>query len=244
MLNNGNNERCGFDDAMISYIYDEITAAERRKFETHMVDCSVCTDEFAEISGARFSVFEWQKEAFAELETPRIVIPYTDLPKVGAENGGFFAGLRGLFGGFGIPLTVAASLLICLGIGFAALTLMSGENQVASNIVVEPVRPQQDLAVEKPVQIDEPVINAKGAKLEADVVKGTEPDSREIKPEKAVAVSKPSQPAKRFTAETNPSTKRGTRAGRKAPALSNFEEADDRSLRLTDLFNDEIGSIR
>lgn len=244
MLNNGNNKNCGFDDLMVSYIYDEITTADRRKFESHLVDCSVCTEEFAEISGARFSVFEWQKEAFAELPTPEIVIPYAKSRRVESEESGFFAGLRGLLGGFGMPVTVGAAVLICLGIGFAALTLTRGDEQVAANVVVEQPKSQQNVPAEKPVVKDEPVITGKGEVVASDVAKTSEPTSREIKPVKAVVESKRSRPARQLTAETNPQIRKDQRPTKKAPALSNFEEADDRSLRLADLFDDEIGSIR
>ena len=95
MLNNENEKSCGFADEIVTYIYGEISETERSKFEMHLVDCMSCTDEFAGISNARFAIFEWQKEEFAHLSTPEIVIPYTAKPKP-AEAIGFFAGLRGL----------------------------------------------------------------------------------------------------------------------------------------------------
>ena len=54
MLNNGKKQECGFADDIVGYIYDEIGQAERRKFESHLVGCMACTDEFAGISNARF----------------------------------------------------------------------------------------------------------------------------------------------------------------------------------------------
>ena len=244
MVNNGNNKNCGFDDAMISYIYDEITTAERRTFETHLVNCSACTEEFAEISGARFSVFEWQKEAFAELPTPEIVIPYAKPRSVETQEAGFFAGLRGLFGGFGMPVAVGAAVLICLGIGFAALTLMRGDDQIAANVVVEQPKLPQNNAAEKPLVNKEPTSVGTGETVKANDNEETTPSLREVKPVKAVAESKRPRPVKQFTAEASGRISRPQPPTRKAPALSNFDEASDRSFRLTDLFDDEIGSIR
>jgi hypothetical protein len=244
MVNNGNNKSCGFDDAMVSYIYDEITTADRRKFETHLVGCSACTEEFAEISGARFSVFEWQKEVFAELPTPEIVIPYAKVQKLEAEHVGFFSGLSGLFGGYGMPLTAGAAVLICLGIGFAALTLIRGDDQIASNVVVEQPKLPQNNASEKPLVEKEQAIVNSGENIGANDVEKSTPSPRELKPTKAVVESKRSRPVKQFTVETADRITRPQTPTKKAPALSNFDEASDRSLRLTDLFDDEIGSIR
>lgn len=246
MVNNGNNKSCGFDDAMVSYIYDEITTADRRKFETHLVDCSACAEEFAGISGARFSVFEWQKEAFAELPTPEIVIPYAKARKVEAEQVGFFAGLRGLFGGYGIPVSAGAAILIWLGIGFAAFTAMNRDNEGIADVLIpaDKSKTQQNAIAEKPVLKDLPIVVGKGETIASAVVKENEPSPRDVKPTKAVVESKRSRPVKQFTAETADRITRPRPQNRKAPALSNFDEASDRSLRLTDLFDDEIGSIR
>ena len=115
MLTNGNNANCGFADEIVSYIYDESGEVERRKFETHLAGCSTCTDEFAAISNARFSVFEWQKEEFAQLPTPKIVIPYArDAVRDQADSPGFFASL-GAFLTF--PRFAAAAGAIVLGVG-------------------------------------------------------------------------------------------------------------------------------
>lgn len=247
MVNNGNNKNCGFYDVMVSYIYDEVTTAERRKFETHLVDCSACTEEFAGISGARFSVFEWQKEAFAELATPEIVIPYAKSRTVESEQSGFLAGLRGLFGGYGIPVSAAAAILIWLGLGLAVFITMSDVNdhrevEVVENIVEVP----RTTGAEKPVVKETELSKRQGDIVVDDTLSSKEssPVLREGKAMKAVVTSKRSTPSKQLTAETTDRAKRSVPNTRKAPALSNFDEAADKSLRLTDLFDDGIGSIR
>ncbi|MFT3745313.1 MAG: hypothetical protein QM785_13595 [Pyrinomonadaceae bacterium] len=245
MLNNGNSKNCGFDDLMVSYIYDEITIADRRKFETHLVDCSVCTEEFAEISGARFSVFEWQKEAFAELPTPEIVIPYEKSRGADAQQIGFFAGLRALLGGFGIPLAAGAGLLIVLGIGFAAMTLTRNDNQIAANVVVEQPKVSQNTAVEKPSLNEPPAIaSSRDTVIPPTATKAEAQPTANAKPIKAVVETRRVKTVRPLTAETANRIKPDAPQIKKAPALSNYDDASDRSLRLTDLFDDEVGSIR
>src|SRR5881275_1304390 len=83
MLKNGKNE-CPLNHEIVSYIYGELGGGIELEFETNLADCIACTDEFAAVSNARFSVYEWQKEEFAHLPTPAIVIPYAS---IGAEAG-------------------------------------------------------------------------------------------------------------------------------------------------------------
>src|SRR5690606_20032761 len=50
--------------------------AGRPSFEDHLADCDPCSAEMAEISFARLDVYEWHRDEFLEMPTPRIEIPY------------------------------------------------------------------------------------------------------------------------------------------------------------------------
>lgn len=227
-------ENCGFEELMVAYIYDEATSAERHRFEGHLLDCSPCTDEFASLSNSRLSVFEWQKEDFAELETPRFAIPY----ETAVENVGWFTKIQELFAGFGMPVAAAASILVILGLGFAAFTFIGGpDKQVVANLNVEqPKLVDNRLPVAAPAEIAPTVTAPLASATNRDTV-----EDREIVPVKAMEVrrAKAARPSVAQTAERRPSSSKS----RKAPALSNFEESDDKSLRLTDLFDGEIGGV-
>ncbi len=252
MLNNGNKSICKFEDVIVSYIYDESSVAERRDFESHLLECSSCTYEFASISSARYSVFEWHKEEFADLATPQIVIPYAPKkPKVIEENEsiGFLDGLRGLFSGSGWPVTVAAALIICLGVGFAALTFLErGEQPIASNVIVdEPTIPSIVTQEKLPdtVRGDIATVEIPDAPntIETSASNIMTP-VREIQPVKATRKrrSNPSTQNKEVTAQTrNTETPPVAPQLRQVPVLSNYVESDDKSLRLTDLFDQELG---
>lgn len=229
-------ENCGFEELMVAYIYDEATSAERHRFEGHLLDCSPCTVEFASLSNARLSVFEWQKEDFADLATPHFDIPY-ERAKAVEDEIGWFAKLRGAFSGFGFPVATAAGVLIVLGIGFAAVSIFNQPNQqIAANLdvnrpVVEQRSPSLPNVVVDPIP---PVTTAASTENPPSI-------DREIAPVRAVEVrrSKPSRPTATQTAERRVNSNRL----KKAPALNDFEEDDDRSLRLTDLFEGEIGGV-
>jgi len=121
---------------------------------------------------------------------------------------------------------------------------MRGDDQIAANVVVEQPKLPQNNAAEKPLVNKEPTSVGTGETVKANDNEETTPSLREVKPVKAVAESKRPRPVKQFTAEASGRISRPQPPTRKAPALSNFDEASDRSLRLTDLFDDEIGSIR
>ena len=249
MLNNGNKQACGFADEIVSYIYDEIGAAERGRFESHLAGCDLCTNEFAAVSNARFSVFEWHKEEFASLATPEIIIPYEATKIIVEENAtvGFLAAIRGLLSVSRWPVGVAAAVLVCLGIGFLAMNYVGRDDrQIAANPKVNEQSVPPIAIPDNPVKVESPGILLTDTGVSA-ASKNTAA-SREDRPVKASEIRRPS-PERQLTARTqrnvnNALDQNVSPEKRKAPVLSNFEETADKSLRLADLFDGEIGSIR
>lgn len=225
---NGKRE-CPLTDEIVSYIYGEIDGVERNGFETHLADCVVCTDDFAAISNARFSVFEWRKEEFDKLATPSIVIP--ELAKSAVvinEDASWFGALAGVMSFARSPLAAAALLLGVLGVGFIALAYLSdSEALMASNAVVRsPVVENSDsedkrfvIDTPSPVQLVEPATNP--------------------------GLSKPRRSYEAVPAATRGVVQNKLKQGElpriaKKPVLNDFQDDADDSLRLTKLL-DEIG---
>ena len=234
MLENGNKINCGFSDEIVSYLYDEVGASERTRFETHLANCALCTDEFAAVSNARFSVYEWRREEFADLPTPQIVIPYP--PKRNDEESVSVGLLAGLRGWLNFPVAVAAGLVLCLGLGFFALRYLgSVEQPIASNIKnIPPNETHNPPAVATTTEVKQPDV-AVGT-----VTLPTVRPSSEVRPVKAVEYRRP-RGEKQLTAR-NAVNRNAAQNISNAPILSeNNEEADDNSLRLSDLFADVDG---
>lgn len=231
-MDNIASKECGFEHEIMSYMYDELGAGERTQFETHLVDCGSCMDEFAAVSLARFSVFEWQKEEFAPLATPEIVIPY-ESRKVVAEKAGWFAGLNEIFAFAHSRLAVGAAFAAILAVGIVGLNLIgTGSGEIASNSGIPPVaitdRSEQPKVIDSPVAT---VVNNTVAPVEIRPVTAA---SRDIRPK----VARQTSPSSRVV-ETR-STPNPTRQARRAPVLSDLGDDDEDSLRLSDMF-DEIG---
>ncbi len=235
MLNNGNKTDCGFADEIVSYIYNEIDTADRREFETHLAQCSICTDEFTAISNARFSVFEWQREEFARLPTPEIVIPY--VPKRAAveeaANIGLLTAIRGWLTPVNLPVAVAAALVVCLGLGFLALRYFdNGNRDIASDVNVPPVESPKEPVVSS--------IESGTPEIGVEPLPPVNHTPREIRQVKAIEHRRP-QSEKQFTARNQANRNMAGKVP-DAPTLSeNYEENDDASLRLADLFEDVGG---
>ena len=60
MSNNNHISKCIYSAEIIAYLYGEIAKKEKSAFETHLPNCSNCTDELADFAFARFSVQEWR----------------------------------------------------------------------------------------------------------------------------------------------------------------------------------------
>ena len=243
MLNNGNKKECGFSDEIVAYIYDEIGQVERRKFESHLAGCTSCTDEFAGISNARFSVFEWRREEFAHLLTPETVIPYA-AKKREIETVGFFGGLRDLLTLSGWPsaVMVAGAVVICIGLGFVVMNYVGSGPQVAENkkpVVNEKAVPpaqsfdeQKDVAASPTTPLEKD-LNPNGTTITA-TSKPT-PD-REIRPVRASA--EPRKVREKNLTASRLSEQASIQQKRKVPALTAYDDDDDKSLRLADLFGE------
>lgn len=235
-------KQCGLADLMVSYIYDEVGTPERRKFEEHLLSCIDCADEFAEISNARFSIFEWQKEEFAHLATPEIVIPYELQSDAAAQESqaGFWEVISSLLTPAKLSLAATVTMVV-LGVGFWSIGYFDqGDLQLATNriVPVESSSPEIRTAIMDPVRddpeaatIDPTMSDEAAAKL----------DPRPVTP----VQSRNSKPNRNFTA-SNPKPKKedSAPATLRAPRLNNYDDLDDRSLRLADLFDEDIGATR
>lgn len=67
---------CEFSPKVISYIYDEFTVTERSKFKSHLQSCQICTSELSEVSDTRNSIIEWRAKSFEKLSGPEIQLPF------------------------------------------------------------------------------------------------------------------------------------------------------------------------
>ena len=221
-------DSCLFGEELVSYIYDELPVAERRWFEGHLLNCSSCTAEFADLSMSRLGVYEWNRDEFVPLETPRFAIPYASPEPAGS----WLAAIRG-FVFTPVRLSFAGGALALLVVALSALYLADFSPSGVAGIqvqepIIENVGPARapDIAKVK----DEVIADKDLTEKILDKPRVTVEATIERKPliVRAKSIRKPTD--RQLTARGNPSVK--------APRLGTFEEVEDTSLRLADLVAD------
>jgi hypothetical protein len=216
---------CGRADQIVAYIYNEIEPDDRLKFEQHLAGCMSCTDEFAAVADARYSVFEWHKVEFADLPTPRFAIP--SVPETRAIPG-FVLTLIGIVRNAGWAVPAAAVVMISIAFAVYFLSIRENKPEVAQTV---PDRTEFSLAAgSKEVTGRAGGVDVRSVEPVDDV------DSERVKaPPLALKVTHRAA-FRRKAANTlkQPSTRIVQ------PVLSRFADIEDRSLRLADLL-DEVG---
>ena len=232
MRNSENNFTCERESEMLAYLYGE--AEDRTTFESHLVECDACTDEFAAIAFARVSVLEWQLGEFAELPTPKFTIPY--------EKAGQRAGLRAAIGGwfalpgFGPAVAFAALLVMVIG-GYLAF-FNNGAGNAPTVAAVDTISPSQ-----VPVGDNAPSLNISVPSLVEPLTKVQAVQKHDSapaeRPVKASVAQRGPRVNRALTAKVRPRQIKVETAEEKKPVLSSFDEEDDKTLRLADLVDDD-----
>jgi len=256
MSNNDNHISCSFAGELVSYLYDEMTTSDRNKFDLHLTECSDCIEEFAGLSLARLGVYEWHRDEFKRLETPVINIPYVDAKpqtaKTYTDDISWLDTLRGVFSTVPRWATAGGAFAI-LAVGLGIALLASGfigvfDNELAADTRGVPVLSNDNTAVsELSIIKAKPEVPTAKPLTPRDVIPfpamGLEETARNPVAVKAAWKVRNSKPEK--TIDRNIKTDVGSReknvvstSQRNAPRLNNFEDEEDNSLRLADLFAD------
>jgi hypothetical protein len=105
---------CGYpsrDEALVSYLYDELDGAQRSAFDTHLVLCARCRSELEQLSGVRTQLSEWEAPAVVGRESSVNNLPSS----VGSPQS---AAVRRQTWWREIPAWAqVAAAVLCLGVG-------------------------------------------------------------------------------------------------------------------------------
>jgi hypothetical protein len=249
MLNNNHhNPSCAFAEQIVSYLYGEAGTKEKAAFHVHLNSCSNCADELAGFGFVRSSIVEWKKEEFSNLETPSIKIPYPIA--VSTEKQSWVTELRKLFALSPAWSTALAVAAVCVGLTLLVFNF-SNSNEVAedNNKPMESVvLPIVEMQVEQPKEsISDETAN------QTPMDKQSKPS--EIAPRVAPKnriIKATNNPTKNNSVEQNSNNVANVRKikddkntlavqKQRVPKLNNLEEEEDNSLRLADLFTEDVG---
>jgi hypothetical protein len=218
---------CSSSEELVAYLYDEMNVAERSVFEGHLSACDSCTAEFAELSYARLGVYEWNRDEFAELATPDIVVPYEP------ARSSWMDAVRAFF--------ISPAQWAMAGGAFAVFAIVAGVWFVIPNgveVASGPVPNSSPAAVNnKPAEEIQP---AAAPTANNPVVDGRDPVVQKAEPIKSEIVRTSSdenvKSPNHKPAKIDKATPQPVQAKRRAaPRLNDFEDEDDNTLRLGDL---------
>jgi hypothetical protein len=268
MLNNKHISKCIYSAEVIAYLYGEIAEKEKSAFETHVADCSNCTDELADFAFARFSVQEWRDAEFAHLETPVIKIPFerkSDNITDSAVSDSWLARLRGL-----VSLSPAwataggalAVLVIGLGLVLAAINIFQPAEvaELNNNSAKIAVSPTTEIIVQNPEKVfadnqnikSSPEQSLSSRNKDAELIQPADAPENKKSGSSKNTIAKISEngrnnkSAKQFS-ENAPANNRAASKtadktlpakARQVPGLVAYEEDEDKTLRLAELFDE------
>ncbi len=241
------NFNCEFAPDIVDFIYGE-TGDERRKvFSSHLINCSDCADEVAELSDITFSIRDWKSAEFDKLATPNIQIPYP-MPVVTMADEKTVSWLDSVKGFFRLsPVLSGAMAVLLLGlmVGLGFFILDKNENQlVAETNSKNTFNPKPSASPEKSVGVEER--NLAGTddsemkpkvenKIIVDDVRPVEAKKSESKQKMQAVRAVEKNPVPNAATNTNNDAK--VTPVKKKPRLNELpEETEDDSLRLADLF--------
>ncbi len=232
-MNETAQHNCGQCDGetLMSYIYGETDGAAAARVEDHLLECADCRSEFADLSESRLSVFEWNKLEFEPLATPAINIEYAK------DRGAFAAFVEAVAGKWRIAVPAFAAFVIAVS-GFAVYSgifsngaeLAKDQPKPAALPAKKPnaVRILEKTAAEPQVAETEPAFehSIEASEKAHAVTVSDHPAAKRSRPRRAVVPVQNEPAPSAMTVADVP------------VRLSDFEEAEDDSPRLSDLFDE------
>jgi hypothetical protein len=217
---------CEFGASAVEYIYGEMGEQRLAVFESHLPGCDGCIAELAEVSEARFKVYEWRRSAFEPLTTPIIRIPYNEpaaaLGVIDRVWGAMSGSRVWAAGGFAACMAVAFWMAFSAGPSTDLPSVAANSAEVAP--AASTIEPRRHV-VEMPMQPERSEIGR------------VTPAPAQFVKARAAPKSPRTQIAQRRTPSRN-NIDRSTAV----PTLSGYLTEVDSSLRLAEVF-DDIGSM-
>lgn len=218
--------KCKFESGIVPYMYGEMAVREATEFESHLLACSTCTDEFAAVSAARYEVYEWKKLEFDPLATPVMEIPQMEPVGVGS----WVEKLRMAFAGsWAVPGVAFAGL--ALAVAFTSFLILSrsergdvarnNTNSPSGNTVALETKPAPATLAKQ-----QPEADKNDTPSQPRPVRVSEPKPNQARRVERAIDRAPKAIPVHMNATKNP----------KAPTLNNFDDEEDTSLRLAELF--------
>ena len=224
-----NDVDCKYSNGIVPYMYGELNGSSATEFETHLLECQTCTDEFAALSAARYEVYDWKKMEFDPLATPTFEIPYAE----SATTVTWIEKLRAAFAGWALPGFAMAGVAFLVVFGGVLIATRESDKHVA-------------VADNKNAPVSNVSENRSAAEITPTVAEEKEPQEDTTASEQRshrVIVVKDTVPkhasrGQQTVPRSAEATSTAPNKTREVPRLNDFSQEEDKSLRLAELFED------
>jgi len=140
---------CAQQDALIDFLYGELSEVEAQAFQRHLKECGACSNELADFSNVRQSVTTWRNESLG-LSTAGSRVPVVVLPQRSAV-----AAIREFFNLSPLWLKGAigfATILFCILAAIAVSRLQNDKPVTVASVPAGPSEEQMNARVEQRVR--------------------------------------------------------------------------------------------
>jgi len=246
MLDDFHNSGPGHEADLVSYMYGEMDGMARERFESHLSTCDSCAFELGGYADARLGVIEWRRNDFDHLATPAIIIPDSQPARalVAERPKSIWAGwLETIYtlprlAQAGMGLAAAALLIGIFYLGFMPGRPIAGSETLAGKNQTTSPAPQERVIAPAPINMDQASNQPKGP-FKPSPVEVKERQSgvgrSNVRPQRAIMHQTPVMRNYRKLGSLEAVTL--TPKTQAAPTLNTFDEEEDTTLRLSDLFS-------
>lgn len=244
---------CPYNELLVEYLYNEIDQEDKSRFASHLSKCSFCSDELIEFSSVHKTIQSWRMEEFDRSPNPSVVVPVKpNTYRKNVRNAGRHDLLRRLFNwspGFaaaGLALVVVFGGLILFN--FSRNDEIAKDNSAITNVNEDRNEVLPNSASENNFKqaITEDVSSKDSGVAEMKVATEDAPPKISSNVKTKTISNPPAKKTTRLQTKAPPAslnaatirTQTNTIRQNQQPKLSNFDDVEDNSLRLSDLMSE------
>jgi len=120
-----NAPKCGRENDLIAFLYDELNEVEAQSFRRHIRDCASCNAELAAFRNVRESVVTWRNESLGIISSPATELAPPGVPR---QQVSALSAVRAFFNLAPLWMKGAVAFASVLFVLFAALSIAHWNN--------------------------------------------------------------------------------------------------------------------
>ena len=129
-----NAPKCGRENDLIGFLYDELDAVEAQSFQRHVRDCASCNAELAAFRDVREAVVTWRNESLGAISSPTTEM---EAASVAHQKPSALAAVRAFFNLAPLWTKGAVAFASALFVLFAVLAITRSHTESTTPVVIQ-----------------------------------------------------------------------------------------------------------